>query len=75
MYLAKRSPPILQLLIEWVFITWRCHPTVCDRINSRTAIIRSNMNQGAKAPLTTLQRQRLQHRIAEAIVAASEEPA
>ncbi len=78
-YLAKRSPPTLQLLLEWEF--WyldmpdAVFQSVLDKINSLTGVIRSNMNQGAKAPLTSQQRQRLQWRIAEALIAANEEPA
>jgi hypothetical protein len=78
-YLTKRSLPTLQMLLEWEF--WyldmpdAVFQSVLDKINSLTGVIRNNMNQGAKAPLTSQQRQRLQRRIAETLVAAHEEPA
>lgn len=71
-YLAKRSPPTLTMLIEWIAFYLDMPPKVLDKIESLPAIIRSNMNEGGRPPLTTPQRRALATRVAEAIVASQE---
>jgi hypothetical protein len=78
-YIAKRSQPTLNMLLEWEWYYLDMPPKVQEavlaKIESLTAVIRSNMNQGAKAPITTPQRRRLHQRIGEVLVICSEEAA
>lgn len=69
-YLAKRSPPTLTMLIEWIAFYLDMPDKVHERIDSLPAIIRSNINQGGRPPLTTPQRRALATRVAEAVLAS-----
>lgn len=74
-YLAKRSPPTLVMLVEWIGAYLDMPPAVLEKIDSLPAIIRSHMNAGDRPTLTTAQRRSLARRVAEAVLVANEEPA
>lgn len=72
-YLAKRSPPTLVMLLEWIHCYLEMPPPVLENIASLPAIIRSHMNAGDRPTFTPTQRRRLATRVAEAVLVAQEE--
>lgn len=66
-WLANRSPGELAVLLEWEQFYRDMPQEGLERIKSLTALIRSNINKGSRAPLTGAQRRGLAEAIAHAV--------
>ncbi len=66
-YLSGRSPGELAVLLEWIGWYRAMPDEALEKIKSLTALIRSNINKGIRAPLTGAQRRGLAEAIAHAV--------
>ncbi len=66
-WLSRQPPGVLTVLLEWIVFYGDMPQAALERIESLTAVIRSCINKGDRAPLTGVQRSGLAQQIAHAI--------
>jgi hypothetical protein len=66
-YLARQPTGVLVVLLEWIQFYSEMPLAGLEKIQSLTAVIRTNINNGSRAPLTGVQRRALAEAIEHAV--------
>jgi hypothetical protein len=66
-WLARQPPPTLVILLEWIQWYAEMPASALERIDNLVGVIRSHINKGERAPVTSVQRTRLAEQMEMAI--------